>query len=150
MVYTRSVPVQTPDTGIAASSGIQDKKNKNETLTAVALVAGVGAVVVAVALPDGWDAAAILTLELAGLTFRLGTCRTRQRGRNGSDGVARSLARSFSTTFIVHMLHCDLLTRSFFGAPLPKPTGFIRTSWESQQDFTTTRVTAALHEGQCC
>lgn len=58
-------------------------------LTAVGLVTGVAAVVVAVALPDWWDAATILTLELAGLAFRFGTCTWRQRGRNGSNCIAR-------------------------------------------------------------
>lgn len=43
-------------------------------LTAGALVAAVAAVVVAVALPDREDAAAVSALELTGLAFRLRAC----------------------------------------------------------------------------
>lgn len=53
-------------------------------LTAGALVAAVGAVLVPIALPDGRDAAAVPTLELVGLTFRLRTCRGGHRSTHYS------------------------------------------------------------------
>lgn len=36
------------------------------------------------------------------------------------------------------LFNCDWLSRILLGAPLPKPTALIRTSWESQGDYLTT------------